>query len=216
MPAGSVTQDCSILQGSAHHSRDDHVFLRRTEWHQHWGWRTRPIGEPLWTLQKGSPPGIFHCSCQHARTRACVRFLLLMVLLRCVVCRMVKRRQDKGRTPVKAWRRLPCSRPIQGAPLLPPLGMFVDRSGSVLQHSLSTFFNGKHSDLVVVAPDGRRLACHRVILSAGSPKIASLLDQQGRWRSFMLLLPAPAIAICSVREHAFDQPFAGLCLWMAG
>lgn len=53
------------------------------------------------------------------------------------------------------------------------------RDQSVSLHSgLARFFN-KHtfSDLVVVAPDGRKLLCHQIILSACSKPFANMLEK---------------------------------------
>lgn len=48
----------------------------------------------------------------------------------------------------------------------------------LLQTSLSKYFNKPlFSDITIVGPDGRKLLCHQVVLSAGSKRFANMLEQ---------------------------------------
>jgi hypothetical protein len=48
----------------------------------------------------------------------------------------------------------------------------------LLQTSLSRYFNKPlFSDITVIGPDGRKLLCHQVVLSAGSKRFANMLEQ---------------------------------------
>lgn len=55
--------------------------------------------------------------------------------------------------------------------------LFIDDS-RLLQTSLSKYFNKPlFSDITVIGPDGRKLLCHQVVLSAGSKRFANMLEQ---------------------------------------
>jgi hypothetical protein len=50
----------------------------------------------------------------------------------------------------------------------------------LLQTSLARYFNqGPFSDITVIGPDGRKLLCHQLVLSAGSRRFANMLEQGG-------------------------------------
>ena len=58
-----------------------------------------------------------------------------------------------------------------------PAAMFKDIS-SLLQPALATYLaSGHFSDLTLVAPSGKRLLCHQVVLSAVSKRFARILEQ---------------------------------------
>jgi hypothetical protein len=79
----------------------------------------------------------------------------------------------------RAVRTKALSTPCHTRPALLPLqsGLFADRSGVVHPGLAAYFKSNKFSDLTVLAPDGRRLRCHQVVLSAGSSRFAKLLEQ---------------------------------------
>lgn len=54
-----------------------------------------------------------------------------------------------------------------------------DKTGSIYA-GLGKYFNKRtFSDLTVVGPDGRKLLCHQLVLSAGSKRFAGMLEQGG-------------------------------------
>lgn len=60
---------------------------------------------------------------------------------------------------------------------LPQVQRFVD-STLLLQSGLARYFNKRlFSDITVIAPDGRSIMCHQVVLSAGSKRFANMLEQ---------------------------------------
>jgi hypothetical protein len=60
---------------------------------------------------------------------------------------------------------------------LPQVHTFRDRSAT-LNLGLAKYFNQRtFSDLTVVGPDGRKLFCHQVVLSACSKRFANMLEQ---------------------------------------
>mgnify|MGYP001811258261 CR=1 FL=1 len=51
-------------------------------------------------------------------------------------------------------------------------------SSLLLQTGLARYFNKRpFSDITVIAPDGRSIMCHQVVLSAGSKRFANMLEQ---------------------------------------
>lgn len=61
-------------------------------------------------------------------------------------------------------------------PLAQP-SAFVDNT-RLVQASLAKYFNKRlFSDITVIGPDGRKLLCHQVVLSAGSKRFANMLEQ---------------------------------------
>ncbi len=59
------------------------------------------------------------------------------------------------------------------------VGHFLDQS-SFLAPGFSAYFNNPmFSDVVILAPDERRLHCHQVVLSAGSRRFRKLLEKGG-------------------------------------
>ena len=57
----------------------------------------------------------------------------------------------------------------------------------MLHAGLARFFDaGTFSDITVVVPDGRRLRCHQVVLSAASKRFASMLEASARQVAAML------------------------------
>ncbi|KAF8073156.1 SPL3 [Scenedesmus sp. PABB004] len=65
----------------------------------------------------------------------------------------------------------------QGAGAAPPAPeVYVDGT-RLLAGGLARYFNGAFADITVIAPDGRALGCHQVVLSAGSRRFANMLEQ---------------------------------------
>ena len=64
----------------------------------------------------------------------------------------------------------------------------------LLQGGLSKYFNNHlFSDIVVVPPDGRRLHCHQLVLSAGSTRFAAMLESGGPAWDQCWMLPCPGV-----------------------
>jgi len=68
--------------------------------------------------------------------------------------------------------------PLRAVHCLPvQVEKFVDTT-RLLQSSLAKYFDKRlFSDITVIAPDGRKLLCHQVVLSAGSKRFANMLEQ---------------------------------------